>query len=82
MPRIAVEGNLSNVRKALQNNGFDVVTMDSSKDLANCDCCVISGVDQNMMGIEDTFTKVPVINAEGMNEQEIVEQVRSRTQKH
>lgn len=82
MPRIAVEGNLSNVRKALQNNGFDVVTMDSSKDLANCDCCVISGADQNMMGIEDTFTKVPVINAEGMNEQEIVEQVRSRTQKH
>lgn len=81
MPRIAVEGNLHNIQKALKNNGYDVVTMDGSQSLANCDCCVISGVDQNMMGVDTTFTNVPVINAEGMNEQQIVEQVRSRTQR-
>lgn len=81
MPRIAVEGNLHNVQKALKNSGFDVITLESSQELANCDCCVISGVDQNMMGVETTTSNIPVISAEGMNEQQIVDKVRSRTQR-
>jgi len=81
MPRIAVEGNLPNIRKALENNGYEVVNMDS-KNLASCACCVISGVDQNMMGMEDIVTQVPVISAEGMSEQEIVKEVQSKGQKN
>ncbi|KIL35613.1 hypothetical protein SD70_32095 [Gordoniibacillus kamchatkensis] len=72
MAKVAVENSLSNVREALQNNGFEVVDMNNA---AGCACCVVSGQDENMMGIADTYTQASVINCEGMTADEVVRQV-------
>ncbi|WP_047153621.1 YkuS family protein [Aneurinibacillus tyrosinisolvens] len=74
MARIAVENTLGNVKQHLQNNGFQVVPMDNTS-IANCECCVISGEDNNMMGIANTLTKAPVINAQGLTAEEVLEAV-------
>jgi len=37
---------------------------------------VVSGGDDNMMGIQTTMTKAPVINAQGLSPQEIVQKIR------
>lgn len=74
MAKIAVENSLEDVKNALQQNGHEVVSMDSGN-LQNCDCCVISGQDQNMMGMSETATQASVINAQGMTADEIVQRV-------
>ncbi|MBP1155660.1 MULTISPECIES: YkuS family protein [unclassified Paenibacillus] len=74
MAKIAVENSLEDVKNALQQNGHEVISMDSGN-LQNCDCCVISGQDQNMMGMSETATQASVINAQGMSADEIVQRV-------
>ncbi|CAG7624435.1 YkuS family protein [Paenibacillus allorhizosphaerae] len=79
MAKIAVENSLQDVKNALQQSGHDVIAVDSSN-IQNCDCCVISGQDKNVMGIAETATKASVINAQGMTADEIVQQVNQRLQ--
>lgn len=77
MAKIAVENSLSNVKNVLQQNGFEVVGLDSSS-IQNCDACVISGQDKNVLGITETVTRASVINAAGMSESEVLKQVNQR----
>jgi Uncharacterised protein family (UPF0180) len=77
MVKVAVEQGLSDIQQALQENGHEVVSMENLK---NASCCVISGQDHNMMGMSDIFTQAPVINADGMSAQEVVQEVNTRTQ--
>ena len=72
MAKVAVEKHLSDVKQILEQNGYEVVGMDSA---TNCSCCVISGQDKNVMGMADTATEAPVINAEGLTAQEILDRV-------
>ena len=72
MARIAVEDSLDAVKQALQNSGHEVVSMDN---LDNIDCAVISGLDNNVMGISDRATKASVIDASGMTADEVVRRV-------
>lgn len=74
MAKVAVEQGLSDVNQALQNSGFEVVGMESA---GSCSCCVISGQDQNVMGIADTYTKASVINSNGLTADEVVQQVQN-----
>lgn len=74
MAKIAVENSLDDVKNALEQNGHEVVSMDSGN-LQNCDCCVISGQDKNMMGMSETATQASVINAQGMTADQIVERI-------
>lgn len=78
MARIGVEPSLSNVIIALEDMGHEVVAIHSEEDAANCDCCVISGVDKNMMGIENVVIDGPVINAEGATIDEVCHMVNER----
>lgn len=74
MATIAVENSLTNVKQALEESGYQVVSMDASS-LQSCDCCVISGQDKNMLGIADAETSASVINALGMSADEVLQQV-------
>src|SRR5699024_6064401 len=51
MARIGVEPSLTNVKDALTDMGHEVVDLHNEEDATNCDYAVISGVDENMMGI-------------------------------
>lgn len=78
MARIGVEQSLTDVQQALEEKGFDVVALKNEHDATDCDCCVISGLDENMMGIHDIETKGPVIDARGMSADDICREVESR----
>ncbi|MGI8314060.1 YkuS family protein [Halobacillus mangrovi] len=78
MKKIGIEQNLSDIRSALQQKGYELVELRSQEDAAGCDCCVISGQDQNVMGVMDTETQGSVINAHGRTADEICQEIDSR----
>ncbi len=78
--RVAVEQSLTNVSDALRQRGYEVVEMNSAHDAENCSCCVVTGFDSNVMGMQDTSTKAPVIEANGLSADEVCRQVEQRVQ--
>ncbi|HEY9576663.1 MAG TPA: YkuS family protein [Pseudobacillus sp.] len=76
--RIAVEQSLTNVTQALQAKGYDVVDLKSAEDLKNCSACVVTGIDSNVMGIHDTLTEAPVIEANGLSADEVCQKIEER----
>ncbi|MGP4082852.1 YkuS family protein [Bacillus sp. Marseille-Q3570] len=78
MPRIGVEQSLTDVQEALQSKGYEVKQLRQEQDAEDCDCCVITGQDQNVMGIQNAVTKGSVINAHGFSADEVCQQVDQR----
>lgn len=73
MPRIAVAEELDHIADMLRNNGYTVVQLgNEQKDI---DAIVISGIDKNMMGMQDTESGIPVINAEGQTAEQVFHQI-------
>lgn len=76
MKKIAVEKGLDNVAKHLISEGFSVQILNESIDdnintLNDYDAIVTAGYNTDMMGISDTSTLAPVVNARGLTPQEI-----------
>ncbi len=72
---IGVEQSLSNVEAALKAKGYEVKQLRNEEDAKNCAACVITGQDENVMGISDIVTEGSVINAHGLSADEVVERV-------
>ena len=73
---IGIQKELSTIRDYLQNNGYNVYEVDttniaSSSTLKSFDALIVSGVGDNLMGFDDTSTKIPVINADGMSPEDV-----------
>lgn len=76
MPNIiGVEESLSNVENALKAKGYEVIQLRNEQDAQKCDACVVTGQDDNFMGISETIIKGPVIEANGLSADEIVQRV-------
>lgn len=75
MTRIAVEQNLTPIREYLSEQGYEVEALDSTRlnigAQNNYAAIVISGVDQNLAGIQNVVQNCPVINADGLTPQEV-----------
>ncbi|RZT23116.1 MULTISPECIES: YkuS family protein [Fictibacillus] len=80
MARIGVEQSLTNVSDALRAAGHEVVELRQEQDANGCDCCVISGQDENVMGMQNAVTQGSVLNAHGMSADEVCQAVESRLQ--
>lgn len=65
---IAVEDGLSPVKQFLQEKGYQVVSFQSGK---TADAAVISGGDENMLGIQNIVQNGPVIDARGMRPEDV-----------
>lgn len=82
--RIAVEMNLTGLREYLDQQGYEVVQLDplstSGVELQNCKAVVISGMDKNMLGMQDIGTGSPVIDASGKSPEQILNQLKSSFQ--
>jgi Uncharacterised protein family (UPF0180) len=78
MPKIGVEQTLTNVQQALQERGYEVVTLKQESDAKGCDCCVVSGQDVNVMGISNVVTSGSVIDARGLSAEEVCQAVEER----
>lgn len=71
---ILVEPALSNVRSILEDEGFRTLEL-SPGTMVRGDAIVLTGLDNNIMNIQDIETDVPVINASGKTPAEIVEEI-------
>jgi hypothetical protein len=82
MVKVAIEQTLGNVRSLLEENQFEVVDLDLTQQAQSPDvsCYIISGQDKDVMGIADIQADLPVINARGMTETEVLQQVKDRVQ--
>ncbi|MGE8206425.1 YkuS family protein [Heyndrickxia sp. NPDC080065] len=78
MPKIGVEQSLTNVSQALKEKGYDVVELKNETDAQGCDCCVVTGGDNNVMGIQDIIIEGSVIDASGMSADEVCNEVESK----
>lgn len=87
MNKIGVEKGLSNIANYLNSQGFSVEilsddTVINTSKYNNLDVIVTSGLNSNMLGIHDTSTKIPVINADGMTQEEVKSEIQQRITKH
>jgi hypothetical protein len=82
MAKVAIEQTLGNVRSFLEENQFEVVDLDLNQQAQAQDvsCYIISGQDKDVMGMADIQTDLPVINARGLTESEVLQQVQERVQ--
>lgn len=69
MMKVAVDKSLQNVKKALKENGFQVTDV---TDNVSADAYVVSGMQTNMLNMQESQTKAPVIDANGLTTEEIV----------
>lgn len=81
--RVAVSEALSPVKQLLHREGFDVINLEneaalSEKGIGDYDAVIVSGLDPNMMGMQDISGKAVVISAAGRNPEEIVAELRHR----
>ena len=76
--RIGVEQSLTNVVQALREQGHEVVELKQESDANGCDCCIVTGMDTNVMGIQNVATQGPVIEASGLSADQICQEVESR----
>ncbi|MES9683581.1 MULTISPECIES: YkuS family protein [Bacillaceae] len=80
MARIGVEQSLTNVQEALRSAGHDVVELKQESDANGCDCCVVTGLDSNVMGMQNVATQGSVIEASGLTADQVCQQVESKLQ--
>lgn len=75
--KIAVDDNLTPVRQLLQQKGYQVIPVDQ---VGNADYVVVTGGADNLMGIQTTATKAPVIAAQGRTAEDIVAEIEKLLQ--
>jgi len=75
MARIGVEETLTQVKEAFMEMGHEVIDLRTEEDARNCDYCIISGQDKDVLGMQDVISEGKVISAQGYNAKEIVQLV-------
>ncbi|MBS4209896.1 YkuS family protein [Bacillus sp. FJAT-50079] len=78
MAKIGVEQGLTNVQQALNEKGYDVVPLHNESDASGCDCCVVSGMDSNVMGMQTISIEGPVIEASGRSADEVCQEIEHK----
>ncbi|GMB08629.1 uncharacterized protein UPF0180 [Thermolongibacillus altinsuensis] len=78
MAKIGVEPSLTNVKEALKERGHEVVSLRQESDAKGCDCCVVTGQDSNVMGIQNIVTAASVIEASGLTADEVCRKVEEK----
>jgi hypothetical protein len=81
--RVAISDSLSPVKRTLYQAGYDVVNLESDADISkkgigDYDAVIVSGMDDNLMGMQDISGKALVINAAGKAPDEILDELNSR----
>lgn len=80
---IGIERSLTNVKSLLEQNNYNVVEMDNSntdtkKAQKKFDAIIVSGLDSNFLGIQDTLSNTPVITANGKTAEEVYTELKNR----
>lgn len=79
---IAVEHNLTPVAEYLSKKGCKVESIDFSnmygKNIEQYDALVVTGMNKDFLGVQDTVAKVPVIDARGLSAEQVYDQILDR----
>jgi len=83
MKNIAVQRDLTNISDYLSNQGYNVDEVEwsqiNSKDFVDgFDAVVITGIEENIMGIEDTMVKSSIIDASGLTPRQVKDEIEKR----
>lgn len=86
MKKIGVEKGLSNIANYLNAEGYSVEILgeDLESNVTKCknlDAIVTAGYNTDMMGFSDTSTKVPIINASGLTQEEVKNMIQQKITK-
>lgn len=76
--RVAVEPSLTPVADFLSSKGYDVRKLSTSEKSDNVDAYIITGMNNNLMGISTTQTKAVVIDATGMTAEQVYHELQDR----
>lgn len=81
--KVAVEQSLTPVKDFLAQKGYSVDIIDFNRAYTNSldkyDAVVITGLNENFLGVQDTNTKAAVINAEGLTAEQIYSRIENIT---
>lgn len=73
MPKkVAVEGSLAGVRELLEKRGYQVVSPASGEEVL---ATILTGLDNNVMNMQDITTGARVIDAAGMTPEEVLARI-------
>ncbi|MCR4435255.1 MAG: YkuS family protein [Clostridiales bacterium] len=83
MHSIAIEPNLTPIKDYLSSKGYHVESMSfdrsaSSWQAKNFDAIIVTGLNDNLAGINDTNTKAVVIEAKGLTPEQILHELQLR----
>ncbi len=71
--KIAVEESLSDLKDALMRQGYEVVPPGKTN---NVMAMVVTGMDNNLMNMENIAINAPVIDASGFTTEQILSRIR------
>lgn len=80
MKHIAIQKDLTPVKEYLEEKGYDVREFEGNAENAlneygEVDAIVVTGLDNNVMGMEDTSCRTSIICADGKEPQEIESEI-------
>ena len=80
--KVAVEPGLTPVREFLSNKGYTVETIDLSKEytkqMDKYDAFIVTGMNNNFLGVNDTNTRAVVIDASGLTAEQVYHELQLR----
>lgn len=78
---IAVERNLTPVMDYLSEKGYKVEGIDFNNEYARSidkyDALIVTGMNKDFLGVQDTVSKIPVIEAKGLTAEQVYNQLTS-----
>lgn len=81
MKTVAVEHGLAPVKDYLQQQGCQVIEVNSAADWSNNAACMcITGADKNLMGIQDVEHDVPIVSCDGLTPEQVYQRVKQYIQ--
>lgn len=81
MAKVAVERGLDPVKNYLEQQGCQVVDMDTaSSNVQDAACLCITGGDKDVMGMEDVVVDCPVVSCDGLSPEQVFSRVKSYIQ--
>ena len=86
MKKVAVQKGLNPIKDYLCEEGYTVKEFDKSKKnagnfLDRYDAVIVTGENQNIMGVEDTISTTPIIDASGMTGEQVKEQIEKNNKR-
>jgi hypothetical protein len=83
MGKIAIEPNLTPIKEYLTRQGYQVESVNFNTqppvNLNGYDAFVVTGLNNDFLGVEKTETRAAVINAAGMSPEDVAKALKQQT---